>query len=158
MTQLDPYDYVRIQAQLNFQCQRCGTCCMQADPIDLYPKDIRRLASYLNISIETVIQEYTIPHPNEPDLKALKGSSPCIFYDQNRRECKIYLARPMVCRCCPFLSPDQIGHPSITVYEDCPACEEGLKWIESNLDLLLNPDAKARKRLEMALSKLMQIE
>jgi uncharacterized protein len=158
MTQLDPYDYVRIQAQLNFQCQRCGICCMQADPIDLYPKDIRRLASYLNISVETVVQEYTIPHPSEPDLRAFKASSPCAFYDPARKECKIYQARPMVCRCSPFLSPEQIGLSGIIAYEDCPACKEGLKWIEDNLDSLLNPDAKERKRLEKALSKMMQIE
>jgi Fe-S-cluster containining protein len=155
---LDPYDYVRIQAQLDFQCQRCGVCCQVADPIDLYPKDIRRLASYFNISLEEAVLEYTIPHPNEPDLRAFKATAPCRFYDNARRGCKIYQARPMVCRCSPFLSPGQIGLQGVEIYEDCPASEESLKRIEKDLDLLLNPDVKARKRLEKALAKMMQIE
>jgi hypothetical protein len=62
---LDPYDYVRIQAQLDFQCTRCGICCQVADPIDIYPKDIRRLSSHFNISIEEAVEEYTIPHPTD---------------------------------------------------------------------------------------------
>ena len=155
---LDPYDYVRIQAQLDFQCKRCGFCCQVADPIDIYPKDIRRLASYLSISIEEVIEEYTMPHPTEPDLRAFKRTAPCRFYDEGKKGCKIYQARPMVCRCSPFLSPGQIGLHGVEVYEDCPASEESMKRIEKDLDMLLNPDAKTRKMLERALSKMMQLE
>jgi Fe-S-cluster containining protein len=155
---LDPYDYLRIQTQLDFQCKRCGICCQIADPIDIYPKDIRRLASYFNISKEETIKEYTIPHPTEPDLLAFKISAPCRFFDKTLKGCRIYQARPMVCRCSPFLSPGQIGLQGIEIYEDCPASEENLEKIERNLEQLLNPDAKAQKRLEKALSKLMQIE
>jgi len=155
---LDPYDYVRIWAQLNFQCQRCGICCQVADPIDIYPKDIRRLASHFNISVKETIEEFTIPHPNEPDLRAFKFSVPCRFYDEAIKGCKIYQARPMVCRCSPFLSPGQIGLEGIEIYEECPASEEMLKRIERDLDSLLSPDAKNRKKLEKALSKMMQIE
>jgi len=60
---LDPYDYLRIQIQMDFQCQRCGHCCQVADPIDLYPKDIRRSASFFNISEDEAIEEYTILNP-----------------------------------------------------------------------------------------------
>jgi Fe-S-cluster containining protein len=155
---LDPYDYVRIWAQLDFQCQRCGICCQVADPIDIYPKDIRRLASHFSISVEEAIEEFTIPHPIEPDLWAFKVSAPCRFYDEAIKGCKIYPARPMVCRCSPFLSPGQIGLEGVEIYEDCPASEESLVRIECNLDSLLSPDAKTRKKLEKALSKMMQIE
>jgi Fe-S-cluster containining protein len=155
---LDPYDYVRIWAQLDFQCRRCGICCKVADPIDIYPKDIRRLASHFNISIEETIEEYTIPHPIEQDIKAFKVSAPCRFYDETIKGCKIYQSRPMVCRCSPFLSPSQIGLPGLEIYEDCPAFEDRLLVIQDNLDLLLNPDPKTRKMLERALSKMMQIE
>jgi Fe-S-cluster containining protein len=156
---LDPYDYVRIQAQLDFQCQRCGFCCQVADPIDIYPKDIRRLASYFNITVEEAAEEYTIPHPTEPDLRAFKASAPCRFYDDSLKGCKIYRARPMVCRCSPFLSPGQIGlQGSIEIYEDCPASAQSLKIIESDLEQLLNLDARTQKRLETALAKMMQFE
>jgi Fe-S-cluster containining protein len=155
---LDPYDYVRIRAQLDFKCKRCGICCQTADPIDLYPKDIRRLASYFNISLKEAVLEYTIPHPSEPDLRAFKATAPCRFYDDAQKGCKIYQARPMVCRCSPFLSPGQIGLQGIEIYEDCPASEESLKRIEKDLDLLLSPDVKAQKRLEKALAKMMQID
>ena len=87
--QLNPYDFVRIQAQLDLQCMQCGVCCIDTDPIDLFPKDIRRIASYLNISEEKTIQEYTIPHPTIPGRLALRGL-PCRFYDQTKRKCKIY--------------------------------------------------------------------
>lgn len=155
---LDPYDYVRIRAQLDFQCERCGICCQVADPIDIYPKDIRRLASYLSISIDEAIEEYTIPHPTEADLLAFKKTAPCRFYDEGKKGCKIYQARPMVCRCSPFLSPGQIGLQGLEVYEDCAASEESMKRIEKDLDMLLHPDAKMRKMLERSLSKLMQLE
>jgi Fe-S-cluster containining protein len=155
---LDPYDYLRIQVQMDFGCQRCGACCQVADPIDIYPKDIRRLASYFEISLEEVIDEYTVPHPSEPDIRAFKASAPCQFYDKTLKGCKIYQARPMVCRCSPFLSPGQIGLQGVEIYEDCPASAESLKRIERDLDLLLSPDSKTQKKLEKALSKMMQFE
>ncbi len=155
---LDPYDYLRIQAQLDFQCKRCGICCQEATPIDIYPKDIRRLASYFNTPVNEIIKEYTVPHPTEPDLLAFKITAPCRFYNEKNKGCEIYQARPMVCRCSPFLSPGQIGLQGLEFYEDCPAFEEKFKKIENDLDLLLNPDAKTRKLLEKALSKMMQIE
>jgi Fe-S-cluster containining protein len=155
---LDPYDYLRIHAQLDFQCKRCGICCQIADPIDIYPKDIRRLASHFNISIDEAIEEYTVAHPTEPDLLAFKIVLPCRFYDSELKGCKIYQARPMVCRCSPFLSPGQVGLQGLEIYEDCPAAMESFGKIKKDLDILLNPDAKSRKRLEKALSKMMQIE
>ncbi|VVB72470.1 Putative zinc- or iron-chelating domain protein [uncultured archaeon] len=155
---LDPYDYLRIRVQMDFKCHRCGICCQVADPIDIYPKDIRRLASYFELSLEETIREYTIPHPSEPDIRAFKVSAPCRFYDKTIKGCKIYPARPMVCRCSPFLSPGQIGLQGIEIYEDCPASRESLKIIERDLDPLLNPDPKMQKKLEKALSKMMQIE
>jgi Fe-S-cluster containining protein len=142
---LDPYDYLRIQIQMDFQCQRCGHCCQVADPI-------------FNISEKEVIEEYTIPHPSETDLLAFKASEPCRFYDAAGKGCKIYQARPMVCRCSPFLSPSQIGLQGVEIYEDCPASEESYKRIKRNLDILLNPNAKTQKKLEKLLAKMMQIE
>lgn len=155
---LDPYDYLRIQVQLDFKCRRCGMCCQVADPIDIYPKDIRRLASHFHISAEEAIAEYTIPHPSEPDIRALKESAPCRFYDVAQKGCAIYQARPMVCRCSPFLSPGQIGLQGVEIYEDCPASEECFRRIERDLDLLLSPDARTRKKLEKELSRMMQFE
>jgi hypothetical protein len=64
----------------------------------------------------------------------------------------------MVCRCSPFLSTGQIGLQGVEIYEDCPASMDCYKKIEKNLDILLNPDEKTQKRLEKALSKMMQIE
>lgn len=155
---LDPYDYLRIAVQLDFKCRRCGICCQEADPIDLYPKDIRRLASFFSISEREVIEEYTKAHPSEPDLLAFKDSVPCRFYDDAQKGCKIYVARPMVCRCSPFLSPGQIGLEGLEIYEDCPAALESYKRIQRDLERLLNPDSRTRKKLERELSKMMQIE
>ncbi|MFZ2471634.1 MAG: YkgJ family cysteine cluster protein [Methanothrix sp.] len=143
---------------MDFLCQRCGHCCRVADPIDIYPKDIRRLASFFNISKEEMIEEYTIPHPSEPDLRAFKATAPCRFYDEAQKGCKIYPARPMVCRCSPFLSPGQIGLQGVEIYEDCPSSEMSYTRIKRDLDILLNPNARTRKKLEMALAGMMQIE
>lgn len=112
----------------------------------------------MNISAEEAAEEYTVPHPTEPDLREFKATMPCRFYDASLKGCRIYQARPMVCRCSPFLSPGQIGLQGIEIYEDCPASAEILKRIERDLDLLLNPDARTRKRLEKELSKMMQLE
>ena len=64
----------------------------------------------------------------------------------------------MVCRCSPFLSPGQIGLQGVEIYEDCPASEESYKRMQRDLEWLLNPDAKTQKKLEKALSKIMQVE
>jgi len=156
--QLDSWDYVRIQAQLDLQCKRCGTCCIDTDPIDLFPKDIRRIASFLNITEEKAIQEYTIPHPTISDHLAMKHSLPCGFYDLMKKRCNIYPARPTVCRCCPFLSPEQLGLQGIKLYRDCPASKEGYERIQKNVNSLKNPDQRTRKKLEKEFSKLLQIK
>ena len=116
------------------------------------------MASYFEISLEEAIDEYTVPHPSEPDIRAFKASAPCQFYDKTLKGCKIYQARPMVCRCSPFLSPGQIGLQGVEIYEDCPASAASLRRIERDLDLLLSPDYRTQKKLEKALSKMMQFE
>jgi Fe-S-cluster containining protein len=155
---LDPYDYLRIQIQMDFQCQRCGTCCQVADPIDIYPKDIRRLPSFFNNSKEEAIEEYTIPHPSEPDLWAFKIAAPCRFYDELQKECKLYQARPMVCRCNPFLSPDQIGLRAWRSTRIAPPQIKVIKELKGIWKSCSNPNSRTKKKLEKALAKMMQIE
>ena len=59
----------------------------------------------------------------------------------------------MACRCSPFPSLGQIRLQGIKIYDDRPALAVSLKKIEKDLEELLNPDARTRKRLETALSR-----
>lgn len=68
-------------------CSRCGRCCKL--PF-LLPRDKKKICEYLGISINSFEEKY------------LSGkNSPCPFFKNNR--CKIYPARPTVCRIYPFM-------------------------------------------------------
>ncbi|HDN96071.1 MAG TPA: YkgJ family cysteine cluster protein [Thermoplasmatales archaeon] len=70
-------------------CSRCSRCCYYRIPI--LQEDKQKIANYLGISLDE-IQKTLSNGYIEP---------PCPFLEKN--ECKIYPARPIVCRMYPFL-------------------------------------------------------
>ncbi|OPX79186.1 MAG: Flagellin N-methylase [Methanosaeta sp. PtaB.Bin039] len=98
-----PQDFVRaLDIHADFQCLRCGHCCKESDPIAITRRDAQRMASHLGLAPEQFESDYTTPMPNDDRGRSLK-TLPCIFYDE-QKGCKVYPARPMVCRMFPAIA------------------------------------------------------
>ena len=82
----------------DFECKRCGKCCEISCVRFLTVHDFNRIMDWLHhvenwgkkIDIST-IEEY-------PGLYCFGPPSPCAQYDSEKKECKIYEARPDMCR------------------------------------------------------------
>ena len=90
-------------------CANCGgACCIgESGYIWVNYPEIESIANYLNLTIENFAKEYLIRAKNRYSLKEFKvkelGYS-CIFFDIEKRVCKIYEVRPKQCRTFPFWS------------------------------------------------------
>lgn len=114
-------DTYRMLLQGGFQCTRCGTCCKICYPVDVDEEDIRSLAKHFKIPYQRAVRKFTMTHPEAAlHRRILKQSRPCKFYDPGAGECKVYEARPKMCRRYPFLSPQQLCLSGIGLYTDCP--------------------------------------
>lgn len=88
-------------------CRGCaGECCKHSDPIGLTYNDSRRMANALNTSTKGFIKKYLKRNPDPEKIAklpyALQITKPCQFLDADNR-CKIYSARPHVCRLYPLM-------------------------------------------------------
>ncbi len=84
----------------NHKCVGCGKCCY-CKPIVLNSKDIRVMACKLGVTVKEFKKQYTERYPGNPGLSHFKKEAPCVFLDENNR-CKIYDARPDICRQYPI--------------------------------------------------------
>ncbi len=88
-------------------CASCGgRCCIgESGYIWVNYPEIEAISKYLNLSVENFAKEYLIRAKNRYSLKEFKvkelGYS-CIFFDTDKRLCKIYDVRPKQCRTFPF--------------------------------------------------------
>lgn len=115
-----------FKLSLDLECEMCGRCCTISSPISLEPKDVERLSAHLGIGIIETIQKYAAPVEAE-GLRAwaIKKTSPCIFFDEGSCLCRIFEARPIICRAFPLLLPRTLGgEPPVGC---CPAAEELVK-------------------------------
>jgi hypothetical protein len=91
--------------RLQFNCLNCpGYCCSY--PVIVVTKyDVTRLAKHFNLSWEEAEKRFTkSQHGYKRILRKKKDEhygSICRFFDQEKRCCGIYEARPHVCRAFP---------------------------------------------------------
>ena len=94
---------VRRQPRVKYSCEKCpGYCCTYTD-IEITRRDIARLAKHFGLDQDTAEQRFT-----KPDAKGKARllrhrqdrifDSACMFFDQEKRRCKVYEVRPGVCR------------------------------------------------------------
>ena len=91
-----------------YDCARCpGYCCSYAR-IAVSDADIERLARHFGIAADAARHRFTyryrIGDVDEQLLRHRKDhifKSTCRFFDQDRRRCTVYAARPEVCRTYP---------------------------------------------------------
>jgi len=99
----------------NHSCKQCGKCC-HCKPIVITPKDIKVMAFALNMNTKDFKEKYTEVYPGIPGLSHFKNENPCVFLDENNR-CKIYNARPNVCRDYPLMHGTRIPKECATLNE-----------------------------------------
>ncbi len=151
--------------EFKFECNRCGTCCTDNKTIvNLTITDLNRLKNGLNLDIDElleitsfyVLKEMQSSEALEqmviPPITTEKGKSfialrknedgNCIFYNQEKKKCRIYSIRPCFCRTFPFsfnLNEDEKVKILIT--------EKGKKYCEGINDKAPVIDVKSWKSL-----------
>jgi uncharacterized protein len=104
---------------LSFTCTQCGNCCTGGPGyVWITRKEIRRLAEFLGLSPEEVVERYCRKVGGRFSLNERRlgpQRNDCIFLKevpaephngdqvvQSRRICEIYPVRPLQCRTWPF--------------------------------------------------------
>jgi Fe-S-cluster containining protein len=139
--------------QYQFKCQRCGTCCVYNQYIGIAEHEIPKMAKALDMDVQEFQNRHVTflrkkvstgdelidsLYPDEHYV--LKPSPPCPFFDLDTRLCKIYEARPAVCRLFPFanLRMVDIDWESRTLTfrctSMCPGSGSTLRFFESTMD------------------------
>jgi len=104
-------------------CAACGgACCIgESGYIWVNYKEIEEIAAFLNLSVEEFAQKYLIRAKNRYSLKEFKVKElgyACIFFDVQKRLCKIYDVRPKQCRTFPFWN--QFKNDTKELIKECP--------------------------------------
>jgi len=123
------------------RCSRCGVCCRETEML-LSLKDIERLERKgypRNFFVRLDSEGYAI-------LRNQRGY--CVFYDTEKRRCKVRTHRPTGCRIYPVIYHEDKG---IIVDPICPSRgsvteKQKTKKGEKVLKLLKTIDAEAKRR------------
>ena len=111
---------------LHFKCTGCGDCCTGAPGyVWINKSEIERLAALLKTSVEKFEKKYVRQIGIRKSLIELAHGD-CVFFDNQRRCCQVYDARPRQCRTWPFWvsnlhSPDSWQDTA----DRCPGCNHG---------------------------------
>ena len=93
-----------------YDCSKCPGYCCSYHIIPVNEKDLKRLADYFGLGIEAAKKKFTTPGrpedkkdgPYKIRRKADEHFGKiCRFFDQEKRCCGIYQARPYICRAYP---------------------------------------------------------
>ena len=122
-------------------CLRCGVCCTETEML-LSNKDIERLEE--KGYARTFFVQFDLD--GYATLRNHRGY--CVFYDPEKRRCKVRAHRPSGCRIYPVIYDENKG---ITVDTICPSRnsvtdKQKAKRGEKVLKLLKTIDAEAKQR------------
>lgn len=85
-----------------YDCSKCPGYCCSYPLIALKKRDVERLAKYFGISFKEAKKKYTVERDDEKYAMRRKKDEIygriCRFFDQEKRCCSIYKARPAICR------------------------------------------------------------
>jgi len=111
---------------LRFQCTGCGGCCTGAPGyVWVTNAEIQALAAAVGIGVEQFEGRYVRSVGVRKSLKEFANGD-CVFFDNQRRTCAVYEARPRQCRTWPFWDSN-IRSPERweQVCEYCPGAGKG---------------------------------
>jgi Fe-S-cluster containining protein len=97
MTQLPWY-----KDGLKFECTQCGDCCTGGPGfVWVTAPEIEDLANHLGESVEEFEARFVRKVGVRKSLREYSNGD-CVFFDNQRRCCNVYEARPKQCRTWPF--------------------------------------------------------
>lgn len=107
-----------------YKCSTCeGNCCIgESGYIWITKKECETLANHLGISLEELGLDYIFKSGYKYSIKEKKVSADnyaCIFFDLEKKQCSIYVARPTQCRTFPFW--EYFKNNIEEVKSECPA-------------------------------------
>ena len=122
-------------------CLRCGVCCKETEML-LSEKDIERLER------KGYAREFFVRFDLEGYATLRNWRGHCVFYDPQKRRCKVRTYRPLGCRLYPVIYDEDNG---IMVDSICPSScsvdeKQKAKRGKKVLKLLKTIDAEAEKR------------
>jgi Fe-S-cluster containining protein len=111
---------------LQFGCTACGDCCTGAPGYVWVNKaEIQAMADHLKMEVAKFEKKYVRLIGIRKSLIEFANGD-CVFFDNKRRCCKIYEARPRQCRTWPFWDSNL---NSRELWEEtasrCPGCNRG---------------------------------
>ena len=114
------------QFGLRFLCTGCGDCCTGAPGyVWINKAEIKAMSALLQVSMVDFQKRYVRLIGKRKSLTELANGD-CVFFDNLRRCCQIYEARPRQCRTWPFWSSN-ISSPQSwqEIADRCPGCNCG---------------------------------
>lgn len=103
-------------------CQNCsGKCCIgESGYIWVSQEEINAIAEKLSLSKATFINNYLLKIRYRFTIKeiAYQGGYRCVFFDMDKKMCRIYEVRPKQCRTFPFW--DYFKENMNEVVTECP--------------------------------------
>jgi Fe-S-cluster containining protein len=84
-----------------FNCQRCGQCCEKDRNIRIFIGDIERWSK--DGTVFRVIPNLVVTDENGiPSIRLERENDKCKMYDTEKKECRIYNSRPIICSAYPL--------------------------------------------------------
>jgi len=104
-----------------FSCTLCGQCCEGFGGTLVTPEDIRAIADFAGLDVETFEARYCRASGLGTVL-AQGEDGKCVFFD---RVCSIHPVKPLMCRRWPFI-PAVVREPSNwpLMAENCPGMKK----------------------------------
>src|SRR5687768_8679749 len=89
-------------APASYDCTKCPAyCCSVYERVQVTPRDVNRLAKHFRLNYEAALVRFTRAYKEERILRRKADpvlGQACTFLNPVTRQCKIYHARPLVCR------------------------------------------------------------
>ncbi|MFN2510202.1 MAG: YkgJ family cysteine cluster protein [Pyrinomonadaceae bacterium] len=104
----------------SYDCSKCPAyCCSIYERVQVTKRDINRLARHFQVDYETALVRYTRTY-NTTERVLRRRADPvlgqsCAFLNPVTRQCKIYNARPSVCR--EFPTTERCAHFDLIEFE-----------------------------------------
>ena len=92
-----------VPVRVKYDCLKCPGYCCSYQEIEISQRDIDRLAKHFGLSSKIAEERFTKWKASEKvhllrHRKDTVFDSICMFFDQDKRRCTVYEARPGVCR------------------------------------------------------------
>ena len=100
-----------------FECRMCGHCCQGEGGIIMTAKDRKRLAEFLGMSEEEMVNKFSESVNGKIRLQSREDGY-CVFFNEG---CGVHPGRPDICRAWPFFRGNLIDEISWEMIQEyCP--------------------------------------